>query len=588
MRGYERMMNRTASFSLARHAVLRLLILCACLSAFPASSWARDDAGKSACYASGDLSLTFDKVARVASAWVCDGSDPDSAQTRIIVRYDPAAIAEKGDAVSWLKLSRINFDRMEVRTIGIQGGSVSAIHTYETLPVGPDYWTTFVKVPQLDEPLQEIVLTVDGSDYPQVYPTAELLSEAPMHPTAGLEQIVTAILCGLLIAPLFFDIGFFRALREPFPLFHAAFCFVAALQTAFIAGLVPQILSISWEAENIIGSFSFDLMLIATALFVRSFIEREHLARKWRTGLLMIVPLIAVMSILVTLNIGDFGNALTPFVYSSYAVYLTVLIGSIAAAWRHGSRSVRYVALAFAPLFTMGTLRVIGGLVPPLAIDFDEMWAQNFSLFFEVLVTSPAVTGRFLLLRRERDIAIDEARNLEAISERDVLTGLLNRRAIETRFPMLHASGFNAMAVIDLDHFKQVNDRYGHAVGDEVLVAAASALKSNDVDRSLGFRMGGEEFLLLLRGDDALERAELCRQQITRIIQQNTEVGRAVTASMGFVEATPGALASRDFQPLYERADRLLYEAKAAGRNRTVSERLRVFAPRGRAERRAA
>lgn len=179
-----------------------------------------------------------------------------------------------------------------------------------------------------------------------------------------------------------------------------------------------------------------------------------------------------------------------------------------------------------------------------------------------------------------------EAAMLEQLSESDALTGLLNRRALESRFRVLRSSGFNTFAIIDLDNFKVVNDRHGHAVGDDVLVACAGAL-APDYD-TLSFRLGGEEFLLLLRGKGVLQRAEAGRRAITTRIARDVEgLERPVTASMGIVEVPPEAAPHAEFAELYARADALLYETKQAGRNRTINGRMKLVVP-GKPDRRAA
>jgi diguanylate cyclase (GGDEF)-like protein len=100
--------------------------------------------------------------------------------------------------------------------------------------------------------------------------------------------------------------------------------------------------------------------------------------------------------------------------------------------------------------------------------------------------------------------------------------------------------------------------------------------------------MGGEEFLLLLRGRDAARRAEKRRQALSaRIAEDVAGLDTVVTASMGLVEVPPSAMPNAGLNDLYTRADQLLYEAKQAGRNRALSERLKTFVPR-RTERRKA
>ena len=94
----------------------------------------------------------------------------------------------------------------------------------------------------------------------------------------------------------------------------------------------------------------------------------------------------------------------------------------------------------------------------------------------------------------------------------------------------------------------------------------------------LAIRMGGEEFLLLLRGRKAVERAEDVRQRLSdHIAGEVPSLEAPVTASMGVVQLARSFASTANFEAIYERADMLLYEAKAAGRNRTMSEKLSLF-----------
>ena len=197
------------------------------------------------------------------------------------------------------------------------------------------------------------------------------------------------------------------------------------------------------------------------------------------------------------------------------------------------------------------------------------------SLAFEALIIVVGVIDRFIALREERDQAVHAARVLEELTERDPLTGLLNRRAIDTRFEDFLAQGYELVAVLDLDHFKAVNDVSGHSVGDQVLRVCGSVLGS-DKD-AVAVRMGGEEFLLLLRGEDAEKRAEKLRQSLSlRVAREVEGLEQIVTASMGVLRL-PQAAGTIDFSTAYSRADLLLYEAKTAGRNRGVTASLSYF-----------
>jgi diguanylate cyclase (GGDEF)-like protein len=252
-------------------------------------------------------------------------------------------------------------------------------------------------------------------------------------------------------------------------------------------------------------------------------------------------------------------------------LYVLMLVDAL----RRGSRAARYQAIGWAPMILVGLVRLVSGLMPGMA-SADAMGLFYLGCVIEVMATTLGVADRFMAIKDERNRAQLEARALGELSERDPLTGLMNRRAIERRFRTLHREGFDTVAVLDLDHFKAINDRYGHAVGDEVLKACARSL--GGVTDQLAIRMGGEEFLLLLRGSGALQRAEDIRRALTDdIAAEVAALAAPVTASMGVVQVPHSLASSASFDVVYDRADKLLYEAKATGRNRTMSEKLSLF-----------
>ncbi len=223
-------------------------------------------------------------------------------------------------------------------------------------------------------------------------------------------------------------------------------------------------------------------------------------------------------------------------------------------------------------------------LLTDFEVRFHAVMLQHFALSWQVIVSALAVADRFMLIKRDRDNARTAAILMERASERDVLTGVYNRRVITERYERLRAEGFTSLALIDLDHFKAVNDTFGHTAGDNVLCAVAEALQP-DSD-TVVIRMGGEEFALLMRGRGTFERAEHRRCMIPIAAKAALGNDHRLTASMGLVEVHTDALPDSDFSSLYERADRLLYEAKHSGRDRTVSERVKIFRSRNLADRR--
>ncbi len=160
-------------------------------------------------------------------------------------------------------------------------------------------------------------------------------------------------------------------------------------------------------------------------------------------------------------------------------------------------------------------------------------------------------------------------------SERDALTDLYNRKTFDEQFARQAYSSLSAvateadassaqqwLAVIDIDYFKQVNDRFGHLYGDEVLILVANVLRSSFRAQDRIFRFGGEEFVVLLRAMQ-LEEARNALNRFRERVQEYPfpQVGQ-VTVSVGFVNATQGSPVE-----ILGQADQALYYAKEHGRN---------------------
>lgn len=154
-------------------------------------------------------------------------------------------------------------------------------------------------------------------------------------------------------------------------------------------------------------------------------------------------------------------------------------------------------------------------------------------------------------------------------AETDPLSGLANRRGFDTASAKVlsearRSNFLTSVIVLDLDHFKQINDTHGHAVGDEVIRAFADLLKRSVPSSSLIARVGGEEFAVLLERTSA-ERAKLIAEAIRLAVEQNTaETLPRATVSAGVADISRDETCAEAIR----RADVALYEAKATGRNK--------------------
>jgi len=173
----------------------------------------------------------------------------------------------------------------------------------------------------------------------------------------------------------------------------------------------------------------------------------------------------------------------------------------------------------------------------------------------------------------------DRERRLYDIARTDPLTGVSNRRRFLEIFGVEFArakryGGELSCVMLDLDHFKDINDRYGHDVGDRVIVTAADAFRGILRTADVIARWGGEEFALLLPHTNltgAQAVAERCRRALEEvtIVADGETIG--VTVSLGVASLPGDGLDTPD--ALMRSADEALYEAKSCGRNRVVSVR---------------
>jgi diguanylate cyclase (GGDEF)-like protein len=224
------------------------------------------------------------------------------------------------------------------------------------------------------------------------------------------------------------------------------------------------------------------------------------------------------------------------------------------------------------------------GILPP---DIGSLLGQPTLLIVPKilnLAAGSAVLG-LLLLRwlplavRERGRAEQHASDLESLAAIDWLTGLYNRRHFETlaRAELARCQRYMrplTILMIDIDHFKAVNDRFGHAAGDRVLQTVAAVCRAAKRDSDVVARVGGEEFALMLpeTAEQAAHHfAERLRQQVRDCSPAIDGEKLDIAVSIGIAAAT---LSTSGIDSLLRRADQALYEAKRSGRDRVAVSRI--------------
>lgn len=202
-----------------------------------------------------------------------------------------------------------------------------------------------------------------------------------------------------------------------------------------------------------------------------------------------------------------------------------------------------------------------GTTMPPLVATANLAVALTVLVLFAMLV---------------RSVYEMQSRSLTSMATRDALTGLFNRRFASDYLRQISMQQQRnkspcSVALVDIDHFKHINDRYGHKVGDACLVQVATKLSKHFRSSDVLCRWGGEEFLLIFPDagvDEILPVIESFRQYLHNHPIQHYGALIPLTMSIGVTNLPPGA----PFDVAINRADRLLYRAKATGRNRIISE----------------
>lgn len=559
-------------------SVLARFLLCA-IAAFGALSQpaqAQAIAVARECHAEARLEESWDQVAADPARWKCGRGGWTHAAQAVLIRF----VLQDGEnrvLPQSITTHTGHFERIDIGLVSRGGTRAWTSHWPQDLRhLGTG--------PYMNLPLVGVTADTAEIAVRVVRPwNKTTLSEMKLDPHPDgtgwpLPMIVSmAAICGMLLVPLLVNTAFYSVLPERYVIWHlvmvAAMLVQAGVATGFIHLIGAQDIAWEWQLSNM----AFATMGAAALMFAANFIEPGLLPRRLKRAAGWLAGAIWATGLLSSIRLELVRPWSSGAMHLVMGLAIAMLCIIMICARMRGSKAVWFQIYGWTPLLVIGSWRVAAYLVPSFH-PTEAIVVYQLSLAFEVLVTALGIVSRFVDVRQERDEATARALELEGMAGRDPLTGLRNRRSIERRFEDLFRAGFRTMAVIDLDHFKAVNDTHGHATGDMVLRAAASALAEDRDTRAI--RMGGEEFLLLLRGPDAAARAERCRRAISSRIAAEVEgLDRIVTASMGLVEHDTRGKLRIDFATLYARCDQLLYEAKHRGRNCTMREKVTGFQP---------
>ena len=368
---------------------------------------------------------------------------------------------------------------------------------------------------------------------------------------------------GLCIALLVYNLALWAALRYPF---QPPYC-------AMVAGLLLYAISssgaLAWIFPDMLNNdrlrINYLLLAVSAAAavgFARAFFE-ERIFSGWlrpasRIAMLGVLAPAVIFAIFAPMQIRLLDRL--------YAVTFIALVSIVAPilwrAWRMRSNFLWVFAIGWAAPIFVAVLRIMASLtLVPWSFWLDN--STIMSMTVEALVSSMAIAYRISMLSRERDAARIQEAAARLLADTDPLTGLLNRRAFLR--DAIGTSGDQTLLLVDIDHFKRVNDTIGHDGGDEVLRVFARALRASVPASALIARIGGEEFAILLPGRDATKPDDI----LSHVRAERMPFDLFVTASIGMCSGPIDSDAR--WMQLYRTADRALFQAKAEGRDRARS-----------------
>jgi len=352
------------------------------------------------------------------------------------------------------------------------------------------------------------------------------------------------------------------------------------------------------------------------------FSARQHIDRLMRRVVLLMFGA-GVMSVLAIWHMEVADGTIDPFNRFGYPAMVLVFSASFAALWRYPSTlaHVRWIGFVSVTAVLLLELWDQMRVASPLLANYNALTVFNwlplcYAIAFFILGTRQALLAAGIILAflagcalvrggaavayaaQDRSLLVntlishavlvvcltgmlwlkhvvamqgEQATRLNLLAATDPLTGLANRRLTLEHLDQIAREGrLDARPVVmicDLDHFKHINDGWGHAMGDQVLVAVANALRASTRDADTVARWGGEEFLIVLPATHDLDAAELAERLRARVealqVADRHQCPVPVTVSIGIAPLAAGETGAS----WLKRADEALYRAKNEGRN---------------------
>jgi len=425
------------------------------------------------------------------------------------------------------------------------------------------------RLPSADYPFPpgetRLLLRIETAD-PMLVPFY-FSSIATSHGREKSETAFYSFVYGVMFALSAYNLMLFAGLRQRRYLFYSLYTGSFVAMTASYSGIGMALL---WPGAVIWQQWAPPLLMLCFAssglAFAANFLDtKRHQPRLHRTVQIICVVYFTLFGVCFTL--GEQGHALR-LAFLLAPVFSVLMLYMGVSSWLRGNHSARY--------FMLGTLAsVFGASITALTvtgvIPFTQpgYYAVDIGMVLDAILLALALAD---LVRKNQEARVVAERTARI----DPLTDLNNRRGFlpvaESLWSLVKRKNRNScVAMIDIDHFKDINDQYGHAAGDRILKEIADELDASRRHGDLLARWGGEEFILLLPETDLAEAhtvAERFRRNVEQLVVSESGEAIRCTVSIGVASRHSESVSLKDAIVM---ADLALYEAKIEGRNRVCS-----------------
>lgn len=432
---------------------------------------------------------------------------------------------------------------------------------YRERPI-PHHW--FVYDLSLEPGLNQLFIRI-ASDDPIVMPLY-LVPRETAHDKDMFTGYSYGLLYGVIIALLIYNTMIYLSIRRIQYLLYVLYLASFFVMNLFYTGHLFALL----QPESTVNTRWLQPFLVFVyastgSAFTLSFLEtRVMFPRLFRA---IITVILAAFFLFLAGILANSAGIIHHVVLNYTLLFSVTMLGLGIATLLKGLRSARYFILASLATLTgtIVTVLAVQGLIPFSELSFR---AIEIGIAIDMLLLSLALADQLRISQQEKIEA-------EHMARYDHLTKLYNRRAfIEYAYPLwrtaLRYQRPLSLIMMDIDHFKGINDAYGHTMGDRVLETLSDAIRHIARSNDIAARWGGEEFVILLPETDMVQ-AEKMAERLREFIQSSEidleEHKLNITASFGVSTLTTGI---QSIDTLITKADSALYQAKQEGRNRTV------------------